>query len=60
MRRIVRSVKGMSLKRGGTRNTTPMTYKIDRPRVDQIKELTKGIKSERGLDKCSLDVMKLS
>lgn len=50
----------MSLKRGGTRNTTPMTYKIDRPRVDQIKELTKGIKSERGLDKCSLDVMKLS
>mgnify|MGYP000038506785 FL=1 len=60
MSRIVRSVKGMSLKRGGTRNTTPMTYKIDRPRVDQIKELTKGIKSERGLDKCSLDVMKLS
>ena len=60
MSRIVRSVKGMSLKRGGTRNTTPMTYKIDRTRVDQIKELTKGIKSERGLDKCSLDVMKLS
>lgn len=60
MSRIVRSVKGMSLKRGGTRNTTPMTYKIDRPRVDQIKEITKGIKSERGLDKCSLDVMKLS
>ena len=60
MSRIVRSVKGMSLKRGGTRNTTPMTYKIDRPRVDQVKELTKGIKSERGLDKCSLDVMKLS
>lgn len=60
MSRIVRSVKGMSLKRGGTRNTTPMTYKIDRPSVDQIKELTKGIKSERGLDKCSLDVMKLS
>ena len=60
MSRIVRSVKGMSLKRGGTRNTTPMTYKIDRPRVDQIKELTKGIKSERGLDRCSLDVMKLS
>lgn len=60
MSRIVRSVKGMGLKRGGTRNTTPMTYKIDRPRVDQIKELTKGIKSERGLDKCSLDVMKLS
>ena len=60
MSRIVRSVKGMSLKRGGTRNTTPMTYKIDRPRVDQIKELTKGIKSERGLDKCSLDVIKLS
>lgn len=60
MSRIVRSVKGMSLKRGGTRNTTPMTYKIDRPMVDQIKEITKGIKSERGLDKCSLDVMKLS
>lgn len=60
MSRIVRSVKGMGLKRGGTRNTTPMTYKIDRPRVDQIKEITKGIKSERGLDKCSLDVMKLS
>lgn len=60
MSRVVRSVKGMSLKRGGTRNTTPMTYKIDRPRVDQIKELTKGIKSEKGLDKCSLDVMKLS
>mgnify|MGYP006967623458 FL=1 len=60
MSRVVRSVKGMSIKRGGTRNTTPMTYKIDRPRVDQIKELTKGIKSEKGLDKCSLDVMKLS
>ena len=60
MSRIVRSIKGMSLKRGGTRNTTPMTYKIDRPRVDQIKELTKGIKSARGLDRCSLDVMKLS
>lgn len=60
MSRVVRSVKGMSIKRGGSRNTTPMTYKIDRPRVDQIKELTKGIKSEKGLDKCSLDVMKLS
>lgn len=60
MSRVVRSVKGMSIKRGSSRNTTPMTYKIDRPRVDQIKELTKGIKSEKGLDKCSLDVMKLS
>lgn len=60
MSRVVRSVKGMSIKRGGSRDTTPMTYKIDRPRVDQIKELTKGIKSGRGLDKCSLDVMKLS
>jgi len=60
MSRVVRSVKGMSIKRGGSRDTTPMTYKIDRPRVDQIKELTKGIKSEKGLDKCSLDVMKLS
>lgn len=60
MSRVVRSVKGMSIKRGGSRNTTPMTYKIDRPRVDQIKELTKDIKSGMGLDKCSLDVMKLS
>lgn len=60
MSRVVRSVKGMSIKRGGSRDTTPMTYKIDRPRVDKIKELTKGIKSEKGLDKCSLDVMKLS
>ena len=50
----------MSIKRGGSRDTTPMSYKIDRPRVDQIKELTKGIKSGMGLDKCSLDVMKLS
>lgn len=60
MSRVVRSVKGMSIKRGGSRDTTPMTYKIDRPRVDQIKELTKSIKSGMGLDKCSLDVMKLS
>lgn len=60
MSRVVRSVKGMSIKRGGSRDTTPMTYKIDRPMVDQIKELTKGIKSGMGLDKCSLDVMKLS